>query len=1600
MIGDLADHFDDVTRIGDGAEGGALAATERATERRVVLKRVPSERAQAIRYAFGVLRRAGSPHLPAPRALLTAADGSVWMVTDWVPGCSVPVKRASRVADALAEARAVAHALAAIHGAGTHHGDVAPGNVVVTPTGGVVLVDLGQLGRKGMGTPGFLAPEVLAGGGGPAADRFSLGCLLCLRLWGQTPWRRPEALLRVHDGAAVRARLEQLGAASVDPPVRELVARLLDPDPLRRIADPDQLVTRLTRLHAAADAGLDLRRSAPWWPPARWPYHGPSLAPVVQRILEPHAPRLVAIAGPPGSGRGRVVEELIQSLQLEPDGPPARVCEPSRLAAVLGQSGPPWLEAWRTGATEGVVGVLAPPPWPSGLADADSTVSRAAVLQQVASEARAIVVVPVDPALGEALAQRGALVHQVRPWSCDQLAQVLHGVVDPADREHWARRLHTASGGWPAAAVRAAQACAAAQLDDPRDASAIDAAVAAAQTRAHAIDRGTARAVMLAVWSQTVDALPSHLHDGERPWATVQAAARQRLGPELVQLARDVVEGMAGSDQPLSVVLAVDADRPRVIEAHLRAGGDESQGVGRWLEAGGAARLDAQTVAGVMRRRLATGDVDGVLALAPHAPGVQGQLVQARALQRRGRLDEALACAEAAAGLDSPVCWQARGLRWRLWIDQGQGALALRTATEALPEAPRHGLGSATAHLWGAMAALVAGEHERAEAWLRTAVEAGHGVEGRPAAGIRARAQQLNGNLAQARGQLRQAQDHYAAAAASFEAAGEPVGGLMLRGSLAGLAVLAYDFAAGVEHGRAAVGGLLAQGQLSATLEAGLNLLQLLVRVGQGAQAQTLGRLLEELHGATATGLVAGRLARVRAELAAARLRPRPGRPVPRGAQATAESAFVDAAALLANAGAATEATEAWRHAAALARVQGQRGRATAHLAAATAQVGDDPDARVEVELEAALQDLATEQPVALERALARLAGLPRPEAARQRGRVDLAWSYDRTLVSALRRRLPSNHPARRRAAQRGLQTLDLVMKQTAPLDRNAVRGALLVDGGDPQPLRELLAELDEVPAAPAAPPAPANTAVAGTLEHTRFEQLLRIYRRLAREDRLEVLLQQVVDAMMDLTDAERGAVVVLPTAHTSRLEVTRELAEGSEGVRFSRSVIERVLGDGEPVMSVDAAADDRFDGSRSISHLNLRSVLAVPLQFRGERLGAAYVDHRLRRGNFDEQDLARMEEFAELAALAVAHARAVAELRAQAEAMATQKAELARLLEARQIEVLGLREEVRSAQGPAPRGYRGIIGGSEVMARIFKLIDRVADADVPVVIHGESGTGKELVARALHDAGTRRDGPFIAENCGAIPETLLESVLFGHAKGAFTGAATARAGLFEAADGGTIFLDEVGETSPAMQTKLLRVLQEGEVRRVGDNRSRSIDVRVIAASNRSLEAMVERGEFRRDLYYRINVVKIELPPLRERVDDIPALVEHFARRHDAQGGLRVSAAAMRRLAQHPWPGNVRELENEVQRWAALVEGEVGPDDLSMAPAAVSTSATLALGEHDDLQIRPRIERMERELIAQAMERTGGNQTKAAQLLGLSRYGLQKKLRRLAETSG
>jgi two-component system response regulator AtoC len=330
-------------------------------------------------------------------------------------------------------------------------------------------------------------------------------------------------------------------------------------------------------------------------------------------------------------------------------------------------------------------------------------------------------------------------------------------------------------------------------------------------------------------------------------------------------------------------------------------------------------------------------------------------------------------------------------------------------------------------------------------------------------------------------------------------------------------------------------------------------------------------------------------------------------------------------------------------------------------------------------------------------------------------------------------------------------------------------------------------------------------------------------------------------------------------------------------------------------------------------------------------------------------------------------------------------------------IEREGLRREVAQLHDElvALRAPSGIVGRSPKIAQAIALADKVARHPSTTLVTGESGTGKELIARHIHDASPRASRPFVAVNCAAIPETLLESELFGHAKGAFTGAIAERQGLFEEAHEGTLFLDELGDLPVPLQVKLLRALQEGEVRRVGDNASRSVDVRLITATARDLEADVAEGRFRADLYYRVNVVRIHLPALRERAEDIPELVRHFVDRFNRRLGLHVtgvSAAAMRALVEYPWPGNVRELENVIERAMVLTDGpQLGVEQLPTlaAPAARADGMVSPL----DLSVKRRTEELERALIAEALERTRGNRTRAAKLLDLSHRALLYKIR-------
>jgi two-component system, NtrC family, response regulator AtoC len=333
------------------------------------------------------------------------------------------------------------------------------------------------------------------------------------------------------------------------------------------------------------------------------------------------------------------------------------------------------------------------------------------------------------------------------------------------------------------------------------------------------------------------------------------------------------------------------------------------------------------------------------------------------------------------------------------------------------------------------------------------------------------------------------------------------------------------------------------------------------------------------------------------------------------------------------------------------------------------------------------------------------------------------------------------------------------------------------------------------------------------------------------------------------------------------------------------------------------------------------------------------------------------------------------------------------KLVVARALQHRALAMENRTLRRGLRDRYRleNVVGRSEAMLQVYKTAARVASTDATVLIQGESGTGKELVARAIHTASPRASGPFVAVDCGAIAEGVLESELFGHTRGAFTGAQAARRGLFEEAHHGTLFLDEIGDVGPNLQARLLRALQEGTIRRVGANDPINVDVRIVAATNRDMDAAVKQGTFRADLYYRLHVVSIRIPPLRERREDIPLLAEHFAQKHGRAEGSAISPEARELLVAYDWPGNVRELENAVARALALnPSGVVIPEDLPDAiRLAQAEPAPVPLPPPGD---RPTLAELERRYASQVLGETGGNKTRAAEILGIDRKTLYRIL--------
>ena len=505
----------------------------------------------------------------------------------------------------------------------------------------------------------------------------------------------------------------------------------------------------------------------------------------------------------------------------------------------------------------------------------------------------------------------------------------------------------------------------------------------------------------------------------------------------------------------------------------------------------------------------------------------------------------------------------------------------------------------------------------------------------------------------------------------------------------------------------------------------------------------------------------------------------------------------------------------------------------------------------------------------------------------------------------------------------------------------------------------------------------------------------------LGERERLTPLLERVLDAMILWTGVERGLLLLrapegklVPRA--ARNIARRNLSEQQR--ELSTTLANRAVETRECVVAVDAAGE-LPDFHQSVHALKLRSVLAVPLIAHGEVIGVVYLDDRVRRGAFGPQELAWVQLAATIASVAIADTKAQLMLRRSLRQTKRAEARAAQALAARNAELAHAQQKLDASD--TANAFPEIIGSSGALEPLFRSLHRIAAAEVPVLILGESGTGKELVAHAIHRHSPRRDGKFVIENCSAIPETLMESALFGHVRGAFTGASHDRLGLFELANGGTLFLDEIADMPAALQVKLLRVLEDGMVRPVGSERVKKVDVRVLTATHKDLSQLASQGQFRSDLLYRLNVFELRLPPLRERREDIPALIQHFIKKHTLNAPPpTLSAAATEQLVAAQWPGNVRQLENEIRRALVLCDSSIRREHLSAAAGRTDEQRHQQSGAAlDRLHLKSQVNKLERELIEQALAETNGNQTKAARELGISRYGLQKKMRRLFPTN-
>ena len=484
-----------------------------------------------------------------------------------------------------------------------------------------------------------------------------------------------------------------------------------------------------------------------------------------------------------------------------------------------------------------------------------------------------------------------------------------------------------------------------------------------------------------------------------------------------------------------------------------------------------------------------------------------------------------------------------------------------------------------------------------------------------------------------------------------------------------------------------------------------------------------------------------------------------------------------------------------------------------------------------------------------------------------------------------------------------------------------------------------------------------------GDAQATHFRAYRKFSEALLESYAVPALLETMLDELIALTCADRAFLMLVDNGK-AEVRVARNIDQSSlesSDVTISDTIVQRVLEQGEALILADALSHKDFKTSRSVVDLKLCSVMCVPLKARGATIGLFYLGNDNIVNQFADEMLEVVGVFASTAALILADAL-------QREELAAHVQEL----------------EERADQ----RSFGEIIGACDQMRDIYKKVSRVATTDISVLVEGETGAGKELIAKAIHANSNRAKGPFVVINCGAIPENLLESALFGHVRGSFTGAVATQQGRFQAANGGTLFLDEIGEMPLALQVKILRAIQERTVTKVGDTKAEKVDIRFVAATNRKLLDEVQAGRFREDLYYRLNVITLSLPPLRERGNDIVLLANYFLKRYGqelAGRAVTLSSEAIQALKRWHWPGNIRELDNRIKKSVVFSDsGVICPEDLDLGESALEPLLALADAR----------ENWQRDYINRALALNDGNRTKTAKQLDVDPRTIFRHLER------